>query len=157
MMIAPRGVRCMSFDPHKANLTRDAAQALTEAFDRIGTRQTCSRGTVLFQQGQPGDGVRVLRSGKVALFVSSADGRTRLPYRTVGPGYVLGLPALFSGKPFSLTAEALEEFEYSFVQRETALQLMRDRLDLCLQAASQLAGEVTTLREWQEASAQPRH
>jgi len=93
--------------------------------------------------------VLVLRSGRVGLFVSSADGSTRLLYRTVGPGYVLGLPALFSGKPFSLTAQALEECEFSFVKRETALQLMRDRLDLCFQALSQLASEVTTLGQWQ--------
>ena len=139
----------MSFDPHKANLPADAAQALIEALGRVATRHACSRGAVLFQQGQPGDFVLVLRSGKVELFVSSADGSTRLPYRTVAPGYVLGLPALFSGKPFSLTAEALEECEISFVQREAGLQLMRERLDLCLQAASQLAGEVTTLRKWQ--------
>ena len=139
----------MSFDPNEADIPGDAARALTEAFDRVGTRHTCSRGEVLFQQGQPGNFVLVLRSGKVGLFASSADGSTRLPYRTVGPGYVLGLPALFSGKPFSLSAEALEECEISFVQREAGLQLMRERLDLCLQAASQLAGEVTTLRKWQ--------
>jgi len=140
----------MSFDPHKANRPGDAAQALIEVLDRVGTRHTCSRGEVLLQQGQPGNFVLVLRSGKAELFVSSADGSTRLPYRTVGPGYVLGLPALFSGKPFSLTAEALEECEISFVQREAALQLMRERPDLCLQAASQLASEVTTLRKWQD-------
>ena len=90
----------------------------------------------------------VVRRGKVGLFFSSADGSTRLPYRTVGPGCVLGLPALFSGMPFSLTAEALDECELSFVQKETALQLMRDRPDLCLQAASQLASEVTALGRW---------
>src|SRR5271169_1648255 len=117
----------------------DNTRALAEALDRVGTRRACSRGEVLFQQGQPGDFVLVLRRGKVELFLPSADGSTRLPYRTVGPGHVLGLPALFSGKPFSLTAEALEECELSFVQREAALQLMRDRLDLCVQAANQLA------------------
>ena len=69
--------------------------------------------------------------------------------------YVLGLPALFLGKPFGLTAEALEECEFGLVQRETALQLLRDRLDLCVQAASQLADEVTALRKWQAASAPP--
>jgi len=146
----------MSFDPHNGNIPEDATQALTEALDQLGTRQTCSRGAVLFQQGQPEHGVLVLRTGKVGLFLSSADGSTRLPYRTVGPGYVLGLPALFSGKQFGLTAEVLEECQLSFVPREAALQLMRERLDLCLQALSQLASEITTLRKWQNASSQPR-
>jgi hypothetical protein len=57
--------------------------------------------------------------------------------------------------PFSLTAEALEECEFSLVQRETALQLLRDRPDLCVQAASQLASEVTTLRKRLDVAAQP--
>jgi CRP-like cAMP-binding protein len=149
------GGACMSFDPHKASIPGDSARALAEALDRVATRHTCSRGEVLFQQGQLGHGVLVLRRGTVELFLSSADGSTRLPYRTVGPGYVLGLPALFSGKPFSLSAEALEECEFSLVPREAALQLMRDRLDLCLQAASQLASEVTTLSKLQDVSAQP--
>ena len=139
----------MSFDPHKANLPGDAAQALTKALDRVGTRHICSRGAILFQEGQPAGFVLVLHRGRVGLFVSSAAGSTRRPLRTVGPEYVIGLPALFSGKSFSLSAEALEECEISFVQREAGLQLMRERLDLCLQAASQLAGEVTTLRKWQ--------
>jgi CRP-like cAMP-binding protein len=99
--------------------------------------------------------VLVLRSGKVGLFLSSTDGGTRLLYRTVDPGYVLGLSALFSGKLFGLTAETLEECDLSFVQRETALQLLHERLDLCLQALSQLASEITTLRRWQDVSAQP--
>jgi CRP-like cAMP-binding protein len=136
----------MSFDPHTTNESADAAQELSEALDRIASRRTCSKGALLFQQGQSGHGVLVLRRGNVELYVSTEDGCTRLPYRTVGPRYVLGLPALFSGKPFSLTAEALEECEFSFVERETALQLMRDRLDLCLQAASQMASEITDFR-----------
>lgn len=145
MMIHATGVGALSFDPNKSDIPEDAAQALTEALDRAGTRQTCGEGMALFQQGQPGYGVLVLRSGRVGLFVSSADGSTRLPYRTVGPGCELGLPALFSGKTFGLTAEALEECEFSLVPREAALKLMRDRLYLCLQAASQMASEITAL------------
>ncbi|MFZ3212055.1 MAG: cyclic nucleotide-binding domain-containing protein [Terriglobales bacterium] len=145
----------MSFDPNKADIPGDAAQALTQALDSFGTGQTCSPGTVLFRQGHPGHGVLVLRRGNVELYVSTEDRRTRLPYRTVGPGSVLGLPALFSGEPFSLTAEALEECEFSFVQRETALQLMRDRLDLCLQAVIQMASEITALGQWRVATMYP--
>jgi len=91
----------------------------------------------------------VLRQGKVRLSAASQAGDGRLSYRVVGPGYVLGLPALFSGQPYSLTAEALEECVFGFVDRERALELIRQRLDLCFQAADLLAQEVRSLREWQ--------
>ena len=60
-----------------------------------------------------------------------------------------GLPALFSGEPYSLTAEALEDCNFGFVDRERAWQLVRGRLDLCLEAINLLAHEVRQLREWQ--------
>jgi len=122
---------------------------LAEALDAIASSRSCCSGGVLFRQGQPADGVLVVRRGAVRLSASSHGGDGRLPYRTVGPGYVLGLPALFSGQPYSLTAEALEECVCGFVDCERALQLVRERLDLCLQAADLLAREVRSLREWQ--------
>ena len=128
-----------------ANLVRELAEAL----DAIASSHSCRRGEVLFRQGQPGDGVLVLRQGKVRLSAASHSDDSRLPYRVVGSGYVLGLPALFSGQPYSLTAEALEECAFGFVDRERALELVRKRLDLCFQAADLLARDVRELRTWQ--------
>jgi len=135
----------------KPGYDADAAvvRELAQALDSNANPHSCPAGAVLFRQGQAGEGVLVVRRGKVRLSASSHDGRSRLTYRTVGPGYVLGLPALFSGQPYSLTAEALEECAFGFVEREKALQLVRQRLDLCLQAADLLAREVRALREWQ--------
>ena len=130
-----------------AHLIRELAQAL----DVIATEHRCPPGEVLFRQGQAADGVFVVRRGKVRLSAWSHDGDERLPYRTAGPGYVLGLPALFSGEPYSLAAEVLEESVLGRVDREAALDLVRRHLDLCLQAADLLAREVRNLREWQAA------
>jgi len=129
---------------------------LAEALDSISNPQSCPKGETLFRQGEPATGVLVLRQGKVCLYACSPDGHTRLSYRTVGPGYVLGLPALFSGEPYSLNAEALEECVFGFVDCRRALQLVRERLDLCLEATKLLAHEVRQLPEWQAVvAAQP--
>ena len=127
----------------------DVVRELAEALDAIASVYTCSAGAILFRQGQSADGVLVMRQGKVRLSALSHDSDPRLPYRTVGPGYVLGLPALFSGQPYSLTAEAVEECACGFVDRERALELVHKRLDLCFQAADLLAREIRSLREWQ--------
>ena len=128
-----------------ASLIRELAETL----DAMASSHNCRPGEILFRQGQSGDGVLVLRQGKVRLSAASREDDTRLPYRVVGPGYVLGLPALFSGQPYSLTAEALEECNFGFVDRDRALELISKRLDLCFQAADLLAQEVRSLREWQ--------
>lgn len=130
------------------DLHSSVVRELAEALDAIASSRSCHPGTILFKQGQSADGVLVIRRGSVRLFASGA-GDTRVSYLVVGPGYVLGLPALFSGEPYSLTAEALEECVCGFVERETALELLRKRLDLCLQAANLLACEVRDLRGWQ--------
>ena len=132
----------------------DAIRQLAEALDAIANPQSCVAGDILFRQGEPGTGVRVLRQGKACLYACSPDGHTRLFCRNVGAGYVLGLPALFSGQPYSLTAEALEDCVFGFVDRGRALELMRERLDLCLEAAKLLAHEVRQLREWHAAVAE---
>jgi CRP-like cAMP-binding protein len=144
MSLAGNTILTNDYDVHA-----DAVRELAEALDAIASSHTCTSGEVLFRQGQAADGVLVVRRGKVRLCAGSPDGETRLPYRTVGPGYVLGLPALFSGQPYSLTAEALEECVFGFVERTRALELVRQRLDLCLQAADLLARELRSLREWQ--------
>ena len=135
--------------PSDNDVYADVVRELAEALDAIASVYTCSAGAILFRQGQPADGVLVMRQGKVRLSALAHDNDPRLPYRTVGPGYVLGLPALFSGEPYSLTAEAVEECVCGFVDRERALALVHKRLDLCFQAADLLAREIRSLREWQ--------
>ena len=152
-----RSVRgCARLGDHFLNTDRDMhaslIRELAETLDTMASSHSCRTGEVLFRQGQPGDGVLVLRQGKVRLSAGSPGADNRLSYRVVGPGYVLGLPALFTGRPYSLTAEALEECAFGFVDRERALQLIRNRLDLCFQAADLLAQEVRSLREWQAAN-----
>lgn len=69
------------------------------------TRQERSN-VVLFRRGEPAKGVYVLRKGSVVL---SFDDRR---HRTAGQGWVLGLPATFSGEPYSLTAVTAENCEF---------------------------------------------
>ena len=127
----------------------DVVRELAKALDAVASSHACRRGTILFHQGQAADGVFVIRQGKVRLCAVTHEVDPPVPYRIAGPGYVLGLPALFSGEPYSLTAEAVEDCVCGFVAREQALELIRKRIDLCFQATDLLAREIRSLREWQ--------
>src|ERR1035438_9193166 len=51
---------------------------------------------------------------------------------------LLGLPATFTGRPYSLTAVTVVESDIVHLPREEFLQLMRERLDLCREATDML-------------------
>lgn len=96
---------------------------------------------VLFRHGDPALGVYLIRKGTVVLDV---DGGVR---HSAGPGTVLGLPAIFSGKPYSLGATAAEDCEFAFVPRERFLKLVRSDPTLALELLAVLANQLRALRE----------
>jgi CRP-like cAMP-binding protein len=109
-----------------------------------------AKGKVLFQQGEAGRGVFLLRQGKVRLSLHAA-GRKKLPYRIAGPGNILGFPATLSNAPYSLTAENLADCELGFAPAEDVINLLSKRSDLCFQAVEIMAHEVRKLRKRQAA------
>jgi len=69
---------------------------------------TVPSGTMIFQQGDPGDAFYLIRSGKVRVFRKSEHGvETHLS--EMGPGESFGEMALLTGKTRSANVETLEE------------------------------------------------
>jgi CRP/FNR family transcriptional regulator, cyclic AMP receptor protein len=122
-----------------------ASVELASALERMGIMVVSPRGTVLFRPGQQPNGVFVVRKGRVRLSLHCADGQ--LTYRTVGPGYILGLPATVSDQPYSLTAETVEDSEFASVDRKRVLSLLRRRSGLSFQVVTILADEVRRMRK----------
>lgn len=100
-----------------------------------------AQGSLLFQQGQPGRGVFLLRKGRARLVMCSRDGK-RLLSRTTGPGSLLGLPASMSGQHYNFTAEFLEDSEVAFVRRKDIVESLRLRNQLCFTVVRGLGKEV---------------
>jgi CRP/FNR family cyclic AMP-dependent transcriptional regulator len=95
------------------------------------------KGAALFAEGQPPCGVFILYSGRVKLFTSSADGRSRI-LKFADPGEVLGLAGTLSGHPYEAWAEAIQPTQTGFVERTFLVQLMRRDGDLAMRVAMQL-------------------
>jgi CRP-like cAMP-binding protein len=90
----------------------------------IATRISEHAGTVLFRAGEPGRGAFLIRSGRVKM---SLDGSSDLyPVRFLREGSLIGLPATFSGEPYSLTAEAVQDSDLYFVPRSELLNLLQN-------------------------------
>lgn len=109
------------------------------------------KGSVLFRAGQPVRGAFLVRSGRVKM---SLDHSTLCPARTVGPGSIIGLPATFSGEPYSLTAQVQTDCKLDFVPRARLLRLLRNNPELGFQIVRLLSEEIFHMRK--AASAKPR-
>ncbi len=112
------------------------------------------KGTVVFQQGREPKGVYVVFSGAILLTLRDAAGR-QVPFRSVGQGCVMGLPASISGRAYSLSAKVVKDALLGFVPRAELLDLLRNQPRHCYRVVEVLSDEVALLRR-ESARLQPR-
>jgi CRP/FNR family transcriptional regulator, cyclic AMP receptor protein len=138
---------CIACPMHKDRLFCNLPEAALAGLDAISSSATYPRGSVLFVEGQSSRGVFILCNGKVKLFGTSSSGKA-LIFRIADPGEIIGLPSTLSGKPYELTAEALEPIQANFIRRDDFLSFLGKYGDAALRIA-QMLGEIyyATCRE----------
>lgn len=107
---------------------------------------TCKpKGTTLFRTGEPAKGAFLIRSGQVRLSLGEAP--SVYPSRVLGPGNVIGLPASFSGEPYSLTAKTEKDCSVDFIPRGRLVSLFRQNPDIGYQIVRILSEEISDMRQ----------
>lgn len=126
----------VSCAPQSGFLADLSASSLQE-FEQL--RLTCSypHGATLFAEGQAVRGVYVITAGRVKLSTTSRDGKT-LILRIAEAGETLGLYAAIAGRPYEFTAEAVEDCQFDFIQRNDFLRFLHNHPQACLTAARHL-------------------
>ena len=109
-----------------------------EDLEKIKYASAYPQGAILFLEGQPARGAYIVCSGRVKLSTTSRDGKT-LILRIAQAGEVLGLHATVSGKPYELTAEALQPCQLDFIKRDDFMRFLQNHADACLNAAQHLS------------------
>src|SRR5580658_1943336 len=141
-MKAPYGLRvvedCLACPVLKDRVFCNLPRAALAGLDEISSPATYPRGAVLFTEGQNPRGVYILCNGRVKLFGASAAGKAVI-FRIAEPGEIIGLPSTLSGKPYELTAEALEPTQANFVRREDFLAFLRLHGETALRVAEMLS------------------
>ena len=105
----------------------------------------CSEGRKLFRQGDDPSGLFVLHSGDATMILEN-DGGVQVARVPMPPGSILGLPALVSDKPYSMSAVAKRGATVGFVTRNDFSSLMLTEPLLALMIVRVLAGEVRSTR-----------
>lgn len=126
-------------------LDDDAARALRASM----VEQRLSRGEVLFSEGEPGEKLYVIESGKIKLGHTASDGRESL-IAVLGAGEMLGELSLFDPGPRTATAAAVTSCKVLAMGHEALLPWLVGRPDL---AVSLLAALARRLRRTNEALA----
>ncbi len=119
-----------------------ASPELRSVLDRLGKREHFATGQFLFREDQNASGVFLLRKGRVRMSVYNLPKLDRL----FAAGALLGVPSTFTGRPYSLTAQALSEADVLHVPAEAFLDVMRERPELCREATEMLGREVTFIQ-----------
>ena len=98
----------------------------------IVREKTLAAGAVLFEQGDESDGLYVVLSGIVRIYLTSDDGR-EATINLAEEGEVIGEMALLDGLPRSAGAAALTETRLAYIGREPFLQLLETSTRLARQ------------------------
>lgn len=111
----------------------------------IGEPVVMPRGTVLLRAGEPARGAFFIKSGLVRMTLGTNP--KLYPSRRLGAGRVIGLPATFSGEPYSLTAECATRCRLYFIPRQNLLELLRHNPDAGLEIVRILSEEIFQMRK----------
>ena len=112
------------------------ASAHVEALARRGTERRYRRGTLIIQEGERGDTLYIVRTGRLRAFVADASGK-ELTLGLYGPGEYVGEMAL-DGGPRSASVEAAEPTVCAVVTREQLLAHIAAHPDFALELMARL-------------------
>jgi rhodanese-related sulfurtransferase len=85
--------------------------------------------TILSREGDPGDSLYIIRSGRVRIFGRNEKG-VEVDLSIQGPGDTLGEMALLTGDPMSVDVEVLEDAHLMVLSKEQFDRILRDFPDI---------------------------
>jgi CRP-like cAMP-binding protein len=122
-----------------------ADSKLIQALEQRSISVSCLKGRILFNQGDVPIGLYFLKSGKVSLIMKTEKGK-EVVHLTVSAGSILGLPAIVSNEPCTLSAMAHHGSEVNFLARKDFEELIQAQPSLYPKVLEVLAAEVRSAR-----------
>ncbi|QTD45175.1 Crp/Fnr family transcriptional regulator [Ottowia testudinis] len=113
-----------------------AVSAHVEALAGRGAERRYRRGTLIIQDGERGDTLYIVRSGRLRAFVADAGGK-ELTLGLYGPGEYVGEMSL-DGGPRSASVEAVEPTVCALIQRDDLLAYIAEQPAFALELMARL-------------------
>jgi CRP/FNR family transcriptional regulator, cyclic AMP receptor protein len=128
------------------SLTCDALLQHPLGFEDMRLTRIYPRATVLFAEGQPADGIYLLRSGRVKISISSAIGKKTI-LRIQQAGSVLGVNSALKNVPYDVTVETIERCRVDLVSRSDFMKLLEKSEVARARVAHTLSSELSDMVE----------
>jgi len=112
------------------------------ALAETATLREIPRGGAIFAEGDEAKGFFICAEGKLKVFKSTSDGREQILH-FIFPGETFAEVALFTGRAYPASAQALEASRVVFIPREGLVRLIKKRTDLAFKL---LAGSALWVR-----------
>lgn len=112
----------------------EAAEALAKDMDYIDVR----KGDVIFSEGEPGDSLYIVLSGKVKIGRRAVDGRQNL-IAIMGPSDMVGELSLFDPGPRTATATAVTDSRLARLRKQSLRPWLTNRPEIAEQLLRVLA------------------
>ena len=97
----------------------------------IAALHSFKKGNILFSQGDGTQGFYLVINGKIKIYRLSPNGQEYV-MRVVGPGETIAEAAVFSGKTYPASAEALEDSRLYYLKKTDFVTLIRESPQLAL-------------------------
>ena len=128
--------------PIFSGLDASAADALRASMNLVKLR----KGQSLFKEGDDGDHLFVVSSGKVKLGTKSIDGRENL-LMILGPGDMFGELSLFDSGPRTATATAVTDSKLLALGQDKVIPWVKEHPEVSLQLLARLASRLRRTNE----------
>lgn len=130
--------KCLDCKLRSENFFCHLSEPALKVFESLKITNAYPKGSTLFMEGHPSNGIYMLCQGRVKLSTCSRDGKTII-LRVAEAGEVLGLNAAVSDSNYKATAEVLETCQVNFVRKEDFLRYLAQNTEACFSAIKQIS------------------
>lgn len=107
------------------SLFRSMPEADLQAVAKVLRVREYGPGEIVFERGDRGDVMFLIRRGQVRIFIRDAEDN-EVTYRFYGPRQIIGEFSLIDGQPRSASADAYDLAQLLVLERSDFLKLLRD-------------------------------
>lgn len=104
----------------------------------IVVQKPYKKNQVIFAEGDDGNGLYVVLSGRVKVFKLSHEGKEQILH-IIGPGEPFGEVAVFAGEHFPAHAQAMEETKSFFIPRNAFIDVIKKNPSLAMNMLAMLS------------------
>lgn len=130
--------RCSACTARNKNFFCSFSTDTRSVFEQIKVANVYEKGSSIFIQGQPANGVFLLCSGSAKLATYSKDGKATI-LRVVRAGELLGVTSVIPGVPYDATAQAIEDCAVNFISRRDFIRFISENAEAAVNLVRQLS------------------